>query len=53
MSGRIFKSQEGVTMYVTNDANLVPVEIKADLLVGSLKASLDNYSNVKYPLNFK
>ena len=37
MSGRIFKSQEGVTMYVTNDANLVPVEIKADLLVGSLK----------------
>ncbi len=53
MSGRIFKSTEGVTMYVTNDANLIPVEIKAELLVGSLKASLDNYHNVKYPLNFK
>lgn len=53
MSGRIFKSQEGVTMYVTNDANLIPVEMKAELLVGSLKASLDDYSNVKYPLNFK
>ena len=53
MSGRIFKSQEGVTMYVTNDANLVPVELKAELLVGSLKASLDSYHNVKYPMNFR
>ena len=52
MSGRIFKSQEGVTMWVTNDENHIPVEMKAELLVGSLKASLDNFSNVKYPLNF-
>ena len=52
MSGRIFKSQEGVTMWVTNDENHVPVEIRAELLVGSLKASLDGYTNVKYPLNF-
>ena len=52
MSGRIFKSQEGVTMWVTNDANHVPVEIKAELLVGSLKASLDDFSNVKYPMSF-
>ena len=52
MSGRIFKSQEGVTMWVTNDENHVPVEIRAELLVGSLKASLDGFTNVKYPLNF-
>lgn len=52
ISGRIFKSQEGVTMWVTNDENHVPVEIKAELMVGSLKASLDGYSNVKYPMNF-
>lgn len=52
MSGRIFKSQEGVTMWVTNDENHVPVEMKAELLVGSLKASLDDFSGVKYPLNF-
>lgn len=53
MSGRIFKSQEGVTMWVTNDANHIPVEIKADLLVGSLKASLDGHANVKYPIEFE
>lgn len=52
MSGRIFKSQEGVTMWVTNDENHVPVEMKAELLVGALKASLDDFSNLKYPINF-
>lgn len=52
MSGRVFKQKEGVTMWVTNDQNRVPVLIKAELAVGSLKASIDGYSNVKYPLNF-
>lgn len=53
MSGRVFKAKEGVTMWVTNDRNLVPVSIKAELAVGSLKADLDRYSNVQYPLNFR
>jgi hypothetical protein len=52
ISGRVFKQKEGVTMWVTNDQNRVPVLIKAELAVGSLKASIDSYSNVKYPLNF-
>lgn len=53
MSGRVFKDKEGVTMWVTNDANHIPVELKAELVVGSLKASLYQYKNVKYPINFK
>lgn len=52
MSGRVFRAKEGVTLWVTNDNNHIPVEIKADLVVGSLKASLDNYSNNKFPLKF-
>lgn len=52
-SGRVFKEKEGVTMWVTNDANHIPMLIKADLAVGSLKASLDDFKNVKYPLKFK
>lgn len=51
-SGRVFKEKEGVTMWVTNDANHIPVLLKAELAVGSLKASLDSYKNVKYPLKF-
>lgn len=52
MSGRVFKDKEGVSLWVTNDANHIPVSIKAELAVGSLKADLDNYRNVKYPLKF-
>jgi hypothetical protein len=53
MSGRVFRAKEGVTLWVTNDSNHIPVTIKADLAVGSLKADLESYENVKYPLNFR
>ena len=53
MSGRVFRAKEGVTLWVTNDANHIPVSIKAELAVGSLKADLEGYENVKFPLNFK
>jgi hypothetical protein len=52
MSGRVFKDKEGVTLWVSNDRNYIPIAIKAELAVGSLKASLDSYKNVKYPLKF-
>lgn len=51
-SGRVFKAKEGVTLWVSNDRNHVPISIKAELVVGSLKADLDGYKNVKYPLAF-
>ena len=52
ISGRVFKDKEGVTLWVSNDDNHIPVSIKAELAVGSLAADLDYFSNVKYPLNF-
>lgn len=52
MSGRVFKTNESVTLWVTNDRNHLPVAIKAELAVGSLKADIDSYKNVKFPLNF-
>ena len=52
MSGRVFKEKEGVTLWVSNDQNKVPILIKAELKVGSLKASIDGYNNLKYPIKF-
>jgi hypothetical protein len=52
-SGRIFKESESVTMWVTDDQNHIPLLIKAELTVGSLKATLNDYKNAKYPLSFK
>lgn len=51
-SGRVFKASESVTMWVTDDKNHIPIQIKAELMVGSLKADLFDYKNPKYPLNF-
>lgn len=47
MSGRVFKEQESLTMWVSNDENRIPLKIQASLLVGSLKAELIQYKNLK------
>ena len=52
-TGRVFKEKESVTLWITDDNNKVPVRIKADLAVGSLKADLDEYKGLKYPLKAK
>jgi hypothetical protein len=49
-SGRVFKEQESLTVWISNDDNKVPLRIKADLAVGSIKADLETYRGLKYPL---
>lgn len=50
-SGRIFKAQESVTIWITDDANKIPIKMKADLSVGSLRAELEAYKGLAN--NFK
>jgi hypothetical protein len=52
-SGRIFKEQESVTVWISDDDNKIPVRIKASLAVGSLKADLDSYKGLKTPFKVK
>ncbi len=53
MSGRVFKENESVTVWVSNDKNKMPLLIKAKLMVGSLKASLTSFKGIKHPINYK
>ena len=46
-SGRVFKEQESLTLWVSNDLNKIPIRIKADLAVGAIKADLDGYNGLK------
>ena len=48
-SGRVFKAQESVTLWITDDANKIPVKLKADLAVGSLRAELEAYKGLANP----
>ena len=50
-SGRIFKAQESVTIWITDDVNKIPIKMKADLAVGSLRAELEAYRGLAN--NFK
>ncbi|QSW87113.1 MULTISPECIES: DUF3108 domain-containing protein [Flavobacterium] len=52
-TGRVFKEKESLTLWITDDDNKVPIRIKADLAVGSLKADLDEYKGLKNPLKVK
>jgi hypothetical protein len=48
MAGRVFKEEESLTLWVSADKNKVPLKIKADLAVGSLRADLDAYKGLKH-----
>lgn len=48
-SGRIFKEQESVTIWITDDANKIPIKMQASLSVGSLRAELEKYEGLANP----
>ncbi len=52
-SGRVFKEQESVTVWVSDDDNKLPLRIKASLAVGSIKADIDAYKGLKNPFKTK
>jgi len=48
MAGRVFKEEESLTLWVSNDKNKIPLRIKADLAVGSLRADLEAFRGLKH-----
>lgn len=47
-SGRVFKEQESLTVWISDDDNKIPLKIKAELAVGSLNADLEEYKGLKH-----
>ncbi len=47
ISGRVFKDDEAVTVYVSDDKNKIPVLIESPLSVGTVKAILIDYNDLK------
>lgn len=45
-SGRVFKEEESITIWISDDANKVPLKLKASLRVGSLNAELESYKGL-------
>jgi len=53
-SGRVFKEKESLTLWISADNNKIPIRIKADLVVGSIRIDLDAFSGLNHPfeINF-
>ena len=48
-SGRVFNEQESVTLWVSDDANKIPIRLRADLRVGSIDCDLEKFKNLQHP----
>ena len=46
--GRIFRKEDDMTLWFSDDANCVPIRIKFDLIVGSVKCDLIKFEGLKY-----
>lgn len=51
--GRVFKEEEGMTIYVSDDANKIPVLIESSLFIGSIKVELTGYKGLRHKLRLK
>jgi len=49
--GRVFDSEDDVTIWISKDKNYIPLQIRIDLIIGSIKCDLVEYSGLKHTLS--
>ncbi|WP_372752943.1 DUF3108 domain-containing protein [Labilibaculum sp.] len=47
-TGRAFKDKDDMTIWISADANRIPVRVQFDLFIGSLRCDLLNFSDFSY-----
>jgi hypothetical protein len=50
VKGTMFEGGEKMTVYISDDDNKIPIRIESPLIVGSVKADMMSYKNLRYPL---
>ncbi len=53
VQGEVFDNPYPMFLWVTDDKNRVPILIKSEVIVGSVKGELYKFKNLKYPLDSK
>lgn len=51
VKGTIFEGGEKMNVWVSDDANHVPIRIESPIVVGSIKIDMMQYKNLRYPLS--
>ncbi len=53
MKGRVWETEDSMTIWVTNDNNKIPVLVKTKIAVGSVKATLTGWEGLVSPIKTK
>ena len=51
IKGDVFKQEDAMTIWISDDANKIPIMVETKIRVGSLKVILNNVSNPKYAVS--
>lgn len=51
IKGTMFEGGEKMTVWVSDDANHIPLRIESPIVVGSVKIDMMQYKNLRYPLS--
>lgn len=49
--GRVFKKEEDLNVWISDDKNHIPMRVKADVLVGSIKMDITSVRNLANPMS--
>ncbi len=52
-AGELFDKNSSVTIWVSDDKNKVPLQVKLELSIGSVRVYLKDYKNLRYPMTAK
>lgn len=50
LEGRVFENDEDLTVWISDDANKIPILIQSKIVVGSIKAELIQYQGLANPI---
>ncbi|NPD44916.1 MULTISPECIES: DUF3108 domain-containing protein [unclassified Lentimicrobium] len=53
ITGEVFDNPYPMSLWITDDKNRIPILVKSEIIVGSIKGELFEYKNLKYPLGSK
>lgn len=53
VTGEVFDNPYPMSLWITDDKNRIPILVKSEVIVGSVKGELFEFKNLKYPLDSK
>jgi len=50
-SNRLFKGENSIKMYISDDKNRIPLKVKAEMFVGAVEVDIKSYRGTRHPIH--